>query len=118
MMANGMTCHASRIRLQCFHRIRPLFWRPLAVFFFAATPAFEEQLPNVDDETHHAAVILSLRACTDLGSTFIGVIECYAGQLIALKTLNEPYKERFIPRLVSNGANADDVVLPWVEAVA
>lgn len=73
---------------------------PFGSLFFAAAPAFEEQLPNVGDETHHAVVILSLRARTDLGSTFIGVIERYAEQLAAhesrllLAGLNETSRDQ------------------------
>ena len=35
------------------------------------------------DETQHAVVILSLRGHAELGSTFIGVLERYAGALQA-----------------------------------
>jgi len=45
--------------------------------FFAAARNLEEDLPQAD-ETHHAVVILSLRGHSDLGSTFIGVLERYA----------------------------------------
>ncbi len=50
--------------------------------FFAGARNLEEDLPQVD-ETHHAVVILSLRGHTELGSTFIGVLERYARALQA-----------------------------------
>jgi SulP family sulfate permease len=45
--------------------------------FFAGARNLEENLPQVD-KTQHAVVILSLRGRTELGSTFIGVLERYA----------------------------------------
>ena len=48
--------------------------------FFAGARNLEEDLPQAD-ETHHAVVILSLRGHTELGSTFIGVLERYVQAL-------------------------------------
>ena len=45
--------------------------------FFAGARNLEEDLPQVD-ETHNAVVMLSLRGHTELGSTFISVLERYA----------------------------------------
>src|SRR5512136_361290 len=50
--------------------------------FFAGARNLEEDLPQAD-ETEHAVVILSLRGHTELGSTFIGVLERYARALQA-----------------------------------
>ncbi len=50
--------------------------------FFAGARNLEEDLPQVD-VTHNAVVILSLRGHTELGSTFIGVLERYAKALQA-----------------------------------
>lgn len=50
--------------------------------FFAGARNLEEDLPQVE-ETHNAVVILSLRGHTELGSTFIGVLERYARALHA-----------------------------------
>src|SRR5512139_3646361 len=50
--------------------------------FFAGARNLEEDLPQAD-ETQHAVVILSLRGHTELGSTFIGVLERYAQALQA-----------------------------------
>ena len=49
--------------------------------FYAAAPVFEAQLPDVTEDTRNAAVILDLREKTDLGSTFLNVIERYAEKL-------------------------------------
>jgi sulfate permease, SulP family len=50
--------------------------------FFAGARNLEEDLPQAD-ETEHAVVMLSLRGHTELGSTFIGVLERYAQALQA-----------------------------------
>jgi len=57
------------------------FLVPYGSLFFATAPLFEKQLPNISKETDRAAVILLLRANSDLGSTFFGVIERYAESL-------------------------------------
>ena len=50
--------------------------------FFAGARNLEEDLPQTE-ETRNAVVILSLRGHTELGSTFIGVLERYAQALHA-----------------------------------
>ena len=50
--------------------------------FFAGARNLEEDLPQAD-ETEHAVVMLSLRGHTELGSTFIGVLERYVRALQA-----------------------------------
>ena len=50
--------------------------------FFAGARNLEEDLPQVD-EAQNAVVILSLRGHSELGSTFIGVLERYAQALHA-----------------------------------
>jgi len=50
--------------------------------FFAGARNLEEDLPQVD-QTEHAVVMLSLRGHTDLGSTFIVVLQRYAQALQA-----------------------------------
>jgi SulP family sulfate permease len=50
--------------------------------FFAGARSLEEDLPQAD-ETEHAVVMLSLRGHTELGSTFISVLERYAQALQA-----------------------------------
>lgn len=54
---------------------------PYGSLFFAAAPIFEEQLPDVTDETDNTVVILNLRGHDDLGSTFFTVIERYTADL-------------------------------------
>jgi SulP family sulfate permease len=50
--------------------------------FFAGARNLEEDLPQAD-ETQHAVVILNLHGHTELGSTFIGVLERYVQALQA-----------------------------------
>jgi sulfate permease, SulP family len=54
---------------------------PYGSLFFAAAPVFNEQLPAVTADSHHAVVILVLRGETELGSTFLEVITRYADVL-------------------------------------
>ena len=56
---------------------------PYGSLFFAAVDAFEKELPKVTDETRRSVVILNLRQRNELGSTFLGVLERYAGELQA-----------------------------------
>jgi len=49
--------------------------------FFATAPLFEKQLPDVTPQTHNAVVILNLRSSSDLGSTFLQVLDRYADDL-------------------------------------
>jgi SulP family sulfate permease len=55
--------------------------QPYGSLFFASAPVFEEQLPNVADDTHNSVVVLRLRGRTDLGSTFMDVLLRYAEAL-------------------------------------
>ena len=55
--------------------------QPYGSLFFASAPVFEEQLPNVTDETHNSVVVLRLRGRSDLGSTFMDVLLHYAEAL-------------------------------------
>ncbi len=50
--------------------------------FFAAAKNLEEMLPELDDTTH-AVVALGLRGKTEIGSTFVGVLQRYAQELQA-----------------------------------
>jgi SulP family sulfate permease len=54
---------------------------PYGSLFFATAPLFESQLPEVTAESVRAVVILNLRGETDLGSTFLAVVERYALEL-------------------------------------
>jgi SulP family sulfate permease len=55
--------------------------RPYGSLFYAAASAFEDQLPEITDDLHAAVVILNLRGRTELGSTFLEVIERYTNDL-------------------------------------
>ena len=54
---------------------------PYGSLFFATAPLIEKQLPEVVPASRRGVVILVLLKAEDLGSTFITVIERYAGQL-------------------------------------
>ena len=54
---------------------------PFGSLFFAAVQTFEEELPDVDETTRNAVIILSLRNRAELGSTFLGVLDRYAEDL-------------------------------------
>jgi SulP family sulfate permease len=56
---------------------------PYGSLFFAAVQTFEEELPSVDENTRNAVIILYLRGRTELGSTFLGVLDRYAEALQA-----------------------------------
>jgi len=54
---------------------------PFGSLFFAAATSFEEQLPKVDENTRNAVLIINLHHRTELGSTFLGVLERFAEEL-------------------------------------
>ena len=58
--------------------------QPYGSLFFAAAPVFEEALPNVEESSTDAVVILRLRGRTDLGSTFMDVLLRYSDDLTAV----------------------------------
>ena len=58
--------------------------QPYGSLFFAAAPVFEEALPDVEESSTDAVVILRLRGRTDLGSTFMDVLLRYADELTAV----------------------------------
>jgi sulfate permease, SulP family len=60
---------------------------PYGSLFYAAAPVFSAQLPEVTEATRHAAVILTLRGQTDVGSTFLNVLTRYAEQLAGRDSL-------------------------------
>ena len=55
---------------------------PYGSLFFAASPAFEEQLPDPEN-ARYAAAILHLRGRTEIDSTFLGVLMRYEETLRA-----------------------------------
>ena len=54
---------------------------PYGSLFYAAAQLFEEQLPAIGANTARAVVIVNLRGRTDLGTTFMKVVERYARDL-------------------------------------
>ncbi len=58
--------------------------QPYGSLFFAAAPVFEEALPDVEESSTDAVVILRLRGRTDLGSTFMDVLLRYTEELTAV----------------------------------
>ena len=57
--------------------------QPYGSLFFAAAPVLESQLPAAAGASCNSVVILRLRGRTDLGTTFMGVLDRYAQALIA-----------------------------------
>ncbi|WP_198949740.1 SulP family inorganic anion transporter [Synechococcus sp. 1G10] len=60
---------------------------PYGSLFYAAAPVFNEQLPKVTEDSRYAVIILSLRSETELGSTFLGVLNQYGEALRQQKSL-------------------------------
>ena len=54
---------------------------PYGSLSFAAVETFEDGLPEITEDTTRAVVILSLHQRTEVGSTFLGVIQLYAEKL-------------------------------------
>jgi len=55
--------------------------QPYGSLFFASAPVFEDQIPDVTENTGNSVVILRLRGRNDLGSTFMDVLQRYAESL-------------------------------------
>jgi SulP family sulfate permease len=58
-----------------------LVLQPYGSLFFAAAPVFEQALPEVTAASSNTVVVLRLRGKSDLGSTFMEVLERYATKL-------------------------------------
>lgn len=56
---------------------------PYGSLFFATAPLFENQLPDVTDESFNSVVMIGLRGNEELGSTFLKVLGSYADDLRA-----------------------------------
>ena len=57
--------------------------QPYGSLFFAAAPVFEAALPEVTDASRNSVVLLRLRGRSDLGTTFMDVLDRYARSLAA-----------------------------------
>lgn len=55
--------------------------QPYGSLFFASTPVFEAQLPQPDDTTRDALVVLRLRGVGEVGATLIEALHQYARRL-------------------------------------
>ncbi len=56
--------------------------QPYGSLFFASASLFEEELPNVVTTSTNSVVIIRLRGKSDLGSTFMEVLNRYASSLL------------------------------------
>jgi len=54
---------------------------PYGSLFFAAAPVFEEQLPEITEETRRAVIIIAMRDKSEVGSTLLEVFDRYAKSL-------------------------------------
>ncbi len=63
-----------------------LVLQPYGSLFFAAAPVFEQALPEVTAASRNTVVVLRLRGKSDLGSTFMEVIQRYATKLVLVRS--------------------------------
>jgi SulP family sulfate permease len=89
--------------------------QPYGSLFFAAAPVFEEALPDVEESSTDAVVILRLRGRTDLGSTFMEVLLRYADELTAvdsklvLVSADESIDHQLVASGVRNAVGDDNI---------
>jgi SulP family sulfate permease len=86
--------------------------QPYGSLFFAAAPVLESQLPAPGDGSRNTVVILRLRGRTDLGTTFMDVLDRYAQALTATgsKLVIVSANERIQEQLRVTGVT--DVIAP------
>lgn len=82
-----------------------LVLQPYGSLFFACAPVFEAALPAIEASSRHAVVILRLRGRTDLGTTFMDVLERYARALreVDSKLVIVSADDRVIEQLTTTG---------------
>jgi SulP family sulfate permease len=89
--------------------------QPYGSLFFAAAPVFEEALPDVEESSTDAVVILRLRGRTDLGSTFMDVLLRYTEELTAvgsklvLVSADESIDHQLVASGVRNAVGDDNI---------
>ena len=96
--------------------------QPYGSLFFASAPVFEEKLPTITPETRGSVVILRLRGRSDLGSTFMDVLEKYAralkeqGNQLMLVSADENMHEQLKVAGVADLVGADYIFMSdeWV----
>jgi SulP family sulfate permease len=54
---------------------------PYGSLFFAAAPVFEDQLPQLEEDTRHAVALVSLSGRQTVGSTLLDVLQRYGEDL-------------------------------------
>jgi SulP family sulfate permease len=100
-----------------------LVLQPYGSLFFAAAPVFEKALPEVTASSRNTVVILRLRGKSDLGSTFMEVVERYAVKLRATesKLVIVSASDRVIEQLAITGVTdviGEDNIYPADELPA
>jgi len=95
--------------------------QPYGSLFFAAAPTFEAGLPAATDDSRHSVVILRLRGRSDLGTTFMDVLQPLRRPLIALdsKLVIVSANDRIQEQLAVTGITdliGDDNVYPGDDA--
>ena len=79
VQSDGSVIERDTPRVIAAHEV--LVLQPYGSLFFAAAPVFEEALPEVEETSVGAVVILRLRGRSDLGSTFMDVLARYGQSL-------------------------------------
>jgi SulP family sulfate permease len=82
--------------------------QPYGSLFFASAGVFEDELPEVTQDSTNSVVILRLRGRSDLGSTFMDVLARYAEDLSAVgsKLVLVSADEQLIEQLDVTGVTA------------
>jgi SulP family sulfate permease len=79
--------------------------QPYGSLFFAAAPVLERALPEVTSASRGSVVLLRVRGRTELGSTFMGVLDRYARALdeVGSRLLVVSANERIVEQLAAPG---------------
>ncbi|MCP4967490.1 MAG: SulP family inorganic anion transporter [bacterium] len=82
--------------------------QPYGSLFFAAAPVFEKELPDVTETSTGSVVVLRLRGRSDMGTTFLDVLERYGESLKAVgsKLVIVSGDEQLNSQLVVTGVTA------------
>jgi SulP family sulfate permease len=89
--------------------------QPYGSLFFAAAPVFEALLPAVGDASRNSVVILRLRGRSELGSTFMDVLNRYAHALadvdsrLVIVSTNERIEEQLAVSGIADVIGPDGV---------
>jgi SulP family sulfate permease len=82
-----------------------LILQPYGSLFFASAAVFEQQLPEIGDDSEGSVVVIRLRGVDDLGSTFTDVLDHYASALreADCKLVLISSSERLVDQLAATG---------------